>query len=63
MTNQLHEIQRSIGRIEGKLDQLIKDNDNLEPRMRKVENKQHYYGGAAAMIGLVGSYLLNMFKV
>jgi hypothetical protein len=57
------ELQRTVGRIEGKLDTFIaqmghQDNrtTELEVRTRKLENRQHWYGGVAAAIGaLVGA--------
>jgi hypothetical protein len=54
------DLQRSVGRIEGKLDAFIKqmkDQDDratdLEARMRGVENRQHWYSGVAAALGLL----------
>jgi hypothetical protein len=60
MTGQpnLEEIFRSVGRVEGKLDAFIGQmkvqddrSTNLEVRVRSVENKQHWYAGAGAIIG------------
>lgn len=54
------ELQRAVGRIEGKLDAFIKQmesQDNrtteLEVRTRKVENRQHWYSGAGAIAGML----------
>jgi len=60
----LPELHRAIGRVEGKLDTFIeqmKAQDNrtieLEVRTRKVENRQHWYSGLGAAIGLLlGSF-------
>jgi hypothetical protein len=56
----LSEIQRSVGRVEGKLDAFIGQmkvqddrSTNLEVRVRSVENKQHWYAGAGAILGAV----------
>ena len=56
----LSELQRSVGRIEGKLDIFIdemKDRDEastaLELRLRKVENRQHWYSGIVGTAGVV----------
>ena len=61
----LAEIQRSLGRVEGKLDTLIAQQTvqddratELEIRMRKVESKQHLYAGVAAAVGSIIAYLL-----
>lgn len=35
--------------------------DDLEPRMRHLENRQHWYAGAAAAIGATGAYVAKMF--
>lgn len=52
------DLQRTVGRIEGKLDTFIKQMEvqdrrttDLEIRTRKVENRQHWYSGAGAVIG------------
>ena len=68
-------IQRDLGRIEGKIDQFIRQmgiqddrfsaqmaaqdvrHDRLEKRVRTVENRQHWYAGAAAAVGAAGSWL------
>jgi hypothetical protein len=54
------EVQRSMGRIEGKLDAVLDQlkahtdlHGRLEGRVRKVEGRQHWYSGAGAAIGLV----------
>lgn len=59
------EISRSLGRVEGKLDSLIetmkgRDDraDDLDRRVGKVENRLHWYSGAAAALGsLFGLYI------
>jgi hypothetical protein len=54
------DLHRAVGRIEGKLDTFIeqmKAQDNrateLEVRTRKVENRQHWYSGAGAIVGVL----------
>lgn len=56
--SELADLQRSVGRVEGKLDAFIdqmKVQDNrttdLEVRQRKVENRQHYWAGAGTLVG------------
>lgn len=49
------EIQRSLGRVEGKLDSVIEKLDPIDRRLSKVEAKQHWFAGAGAAIGaLIG---------
>lgn len=54
------ELQRDLGRVEGKLDsvlELLKGNatshHELEKRVRKVEGKLLYFSGASLVIGVV----------
>ena len=54
------ELHRAVGRIEGKLDTFLaqmKAHDDrttdLEVRTRKVENRQHWYSGVTAVIGMI----------
>ena len=49
-----------LGRIEGKVDAFIKQMEthderttDIEVRTRKVENRQHWYSGAGAILGAV----------
>lgn len=58
--SELAELQRSVGRVEGKLDAFIKQMataddraTDLEVRTRKVEARQHWYSGAGAIVGLL----------
>lgn len=60
------ELQRTVGRIEGKLDTFIAQmathderTTRLEVRAGKIENRQHWYSGVGATIGL----LLGAFGV
>ena len=53
-------MQRDLGRIEGKIDTFIEQmkrqddrTTDLEVRTRKVENRQHWYSGAAGMLGVL----------
>lgn len=57
------DLHRAVGRIEGKLDTFItqmKAQDDrttdLEVRTRKVEGRQHWYSGAAAVVGGLIAY-------
>jgi len=65
MTN---DIQRDLGRVEGKLDSLIaKVDDDIkerratvashDKRIRTVENRQYYFMGGGAVIGALLSYV------
>lgn len=56
------DVQRSLGRLEGKLDSLAEQFTELveavatsghrtDTRVRSLENKQHWYAGAASVIG------------
>ena len=54
------EIQRSLGRIEGKVDSLIaradardRQDETRDDRIRNVERRQWWLSGAAAFIGAV----------
>lgn len=56
----LNTIYRAIGSLEGKVDTFITQmrtqddrTTNLEVRTRKVENRQHWYSGGGAVIGLL----------
>lgn len=56
----LGEIQRSVGRIEGQsaafIEQMKVQDERatkLEVRVRGVENKQHWYSGAGAILGAI----------
>lgn len=60
MTAATEELHRAVGRIEGKLDTFIeqmKTQDDrattLTGRLDKVENRQHWYSGFAAAIGVL----------
>lgn len=64
------EIQRSLGRLEGKLDRVVEEvkanNDNhtrndgdMDKRLRKVEGRQYYHSGVGMVLGAFGTYLLS----
>jgi hypothetical protein len=60
MTNEMADLHRTVGRMEGKLDTFLaqmKAQDDrttdLEVRTRKVENRQHWYSGFGALAGLL----------
>lgn len=62
----LLEIQRAIGRLEGKIDFLIRqsdatndNHDELEDRVRKVEGGQRLHTGVAIGISSALSFLIN----
>lgn len=56
----VNELHRSLGRVEGKLDSLIesfggqdKRHEELDRRVGRVEQRQHWYSGAATIIGAI----------
>ena len=58
LTNHVVALSAAAGRIEGKVDTFITQMGiqdarvtELEVRLRKVENRQHWYSGVAAGIG------------
>lgn len=60
----LSELQRAVGRIEGKIDNFIEQmkvqddrHGKLDTRVRKVEGRQHWYAGATAMFGALVAYV------
>ena len=62
---QLGDLRVQTARIEGKIDDFLEQiktqgnrSEGLEVRMRKLENRQHWYSGAAAGIGgIVGAFV------
>lgn len=64
------ELHRAVGRIEGKIDTFIeqmKAQDDRstaqEVRLRKVENRQHWYSGVGATFGaLLGAFGVHLVK-
>lgn len=67
------DLQRSMGRVESKLDavldhqrQYMEKHDKLETRIGSVENKLHWYSGiiAASMAGLTvfGEQIRKLFS-
>lgn len=54
------EIHRSLGRIEGKVEsigdnveEIKRDLESFERRLRKLEAKQHWYSGVGAGLGMI----------
>jgi len=68
--NDLSELQRAIGRVEGKMDTFIAQmqahddrTTGLEVRTRNVENKQYWLSGLGSAVGyLVGILSTHNFK-
>ena len=66
---ELQNIDRIVGRIDGKLDSVINEltqitrrAEAIEVRLRSVEGKQHWYAGAAAALGsLIGYFTSHKF--
>ncbi len=67
------EIHRSLGRMEGEMKRLVdevkanndnsnKNNDEMDGRLRKVENRQYWHSGASSVIGAIGGYILTTIK-
>lgn len=62
----MEELQRALGRVEGKLDtfiaQMASQDDRtteLEVRMRRVENRQHWYSGIGATLGMLAGFFIG----
>jgi len=69
MQQQLQDISRALGRLEGSIDTFIKQmakqderTTALDTRVGKVENRQHWYSGAGATLGaLFGALGVKLF--
>ncbi len=70
MSQQLAEIQRALGRIEGVVGEIkagmargAERTDKHDARLGKLENRQHWYAGIAAgigtLLGIGGSHMLK----
>lgn len=62
----MDELQRALGRVEGKLDTFIaqmatQDNrtTELEVRVRRTENKQYWLSGFGSMLGTLAGLFLG----
>lgn len=53
------ELQRAVGRIEGKLDMLIEQTKGSNKRLSAVEKKVWWASGAGAVIGWIGSKVVT----
>ena len=53
------EMQRSLGRLESKVDLLIDRTDKYDERLGAVEKKVWWASGVAAAIGFISSHLLG----
>lgn len=58
----LGEIGATLKSIEKKLDSHSERMNSHSERLRTVEHRQHWYAGAAAVVGLAGSYLFRVMK-
>ena len=71
MSSQLAELQRALGRIEGKLDVPLGDDGRVariemaqgerHRRTGKTENRLHWRSGAGAVIGALAAWLGTWF--
>lgn len=59
-------IQRTLGRIESSIDSIkemvegtAESHEKLERRVRGVESLQHWYSGAAAVIGSIAGIIFG----
>lgn len=70
ISDQLADLQRSMGNVESKIDASTQTNvrlegriDGHEKRLNKAENKLHWWSGiaaaAGAIFGFVGNYLFK----
>lgn len=64
-----NEIIRTLGRVEGKLDLLIDNHDDLKEdhettkaSLASVQKKVNWYSGAIATVGLLGLFLKDRLK-
>jgi hypothetical protein len=62
MDNNDVDVARALGRIEGKLDDLLDSREDQETRIRALESKSAWMAGAAAGLGAVGGILWNIFS-
>lgn len=60
------ELNRTMGRIESTavatnqmIERIERQFDNHDKRLRKVENRQHWYAGAGSMIGIAIGYFVK----
>lgn len=53
------EIQRSLGRVEAKVDLLLERTNGFDTRLSKVEKKVWYASGASAVIAYIATHLLG----
>jgi len=58
----LGEIGATLKSIEKKLDNHGERMNSHSERLRRVESRQHWYAGAAAVIASIGAYLVNTIK-
>ena len=64
----VRDLSQAVGRVEGKIDAFIdqmavqdKRTTDLEVRTRKVENRQHWYAGAATIVGgIIGRFIPSL---
>jgi hypothetical protein len=67
----LDDLHFKLGEISGQLKLLVQQNGitdsrnlaqhvELDARLRRVENLQHWYAGAASMVGAVSDYVLHL---
>jgi len=54
------DVARALGRIEGKLDDLLDSREDQEKRIRALESKSAWMAGAAAAVGAVAGILWNI---
>lgn len=53
------ELNRSVGRIEGKLDALLDQTKNFDKRISSVEKKVWYGSGIGAVLAFISTKLLG----
>jgi hypothetical protein len=51
----LADLQRTMGRVEGRLE----DFGELHVRVRRLENRQHFYSGIAAVVGSIAGMFVK----
>lgn len=59
--------ERSLGRMEGKMDEILNRLDKIEPRLSRVEKQMYLWQGSIIVLGLlislVGSKIGELFGV
>lgn len=58
----MERFERTLGRIEEKIDNIKEDVSGLEPRVRSLEKSRTYASGIAAACSAVGAFVWGFVK-